>query len=359
MLKKIDLYIIKKFLGTFIFIITLLMSISVVFDVSERIDDFIKNQAPIKAIVFDYYLNFVVFYGNLFSSLIIFIAVLWFTGKMSQRSEIVAILSSGVSFYRMLVPYFVAASLLVGFALYFNHFVIPKANKVRLEFEEDYIRNPFRLRVKDVHREIEEDVIIYFNSFNAKSNRGHNFSIEHWNGTKLSKKLIAESAAYDTTTGRWQIDNYYIRTIYDDEEEIEKGRRLDTLINFKPEDLGQRLSIASALSYHELNDFIEQETKKGSDKVIFYEIEKHQRTSYPLATYILTLIGVSIASRKTRGGIGVYIALGLLTVGLYIFSMRMSTVAATNVGINPLIAVWIPNIIFGIVAIIIMKRAPK
>jgi lipopolysaccharide export system permease protein len=342
-----------------VFIITLLMAISVVFDVSERIDDFIKNEAPMKAIIFDYYLNFVIYYGNLFSALIIFIAVIWFTGKMSQRSEVVAILSSGVSYYRMLVPYFIAATILAGGALYANHFVIPKANKKRLDFEEDYIRNPFRLNIKNIHREIEDDLIIYFNSFNSGTNRGYNFSMETWEGTKLKKKLLAETATYNSETGKWKVDNYYIRTIMDDEEILETGKTIDTLINFKPEDLGQRLSVASALPYHELNEFIRQETKKGSENVIFYEIEKHQRTSYPLATYVLTLIGVAIASRKTRGGIGMYIALGLLTVGLYIFSMRMTTVAATNAGFDPLIAVWIPNIIFGIVSIIMIRNTPK
>lgn len=359
MFKKLDLYIIKKFLGTFFFILTLLMIIASIFDVSEKIDDFIESAAPLNAILFDYYVNFFIHYGNLFSPLLIFISVIWFTGKMAHQTEIVAILSGGVSFQRFLLPYFVSATILALLSLYLNHYQLPVANKARLQFEEDYIRNKFTISDKNLHREIELGTIIYFESFNYQRSFGYHFSMEKWENGKLTFKLLSDKASTDSTN-HWIIDNYYIRT-YDEnlKETIRSGRQMDTIIPFTPADLGQRNTVASALTTPELNDFIKREKLKGSDQVPFYELEKHQRTSLPFATYILTLIGVSIASRKVRGGIGLHIALGFTIAIIYIFFMKLSAVAATNSGLDPLIAVWIPNILFLGLGAYIYQKAPK
>ncbi len=340
--------------------LAVIMSIAIVFDVSEKLEKFVRSDAPFLKIVFNYYLNFVFYYGNLFSSLLIFLSVLLFTSQMAQRTEIVAIFASGVSFKRFLYPYFIGATILVGVSLYFTHYQLPIANATRLQFEEEYLNKQFRINDKNLHRQFEPNAIAYFESFSTINNVGYKFSIEKWgNDGKLESKLLADRARYDSVSGKWEIENYYIRNFTDSLETIEKGKKLDTLLTLKPRDFGQRISVASTMGYRELSDFIDAERKKGSDKTVHYEIEKHQRTSYPFATYILTIIGVSIASRKSRGGIGADLAIGVLIAVTYIFAMKVTTVAATNAGLNPLLAVWLPNIIYFIISIIVFNRAQK
>lgn len=359
-MKILDKYIMRKFLGTFFFMIALIMSIAVVFDVSERLEKFIKNEAPFNAIVFEYYLHFIFYFSNLFSSLFIFLSVLLFTSQMAQRTEIVAILASGVSFRRMLRPYLISATILVGISLYFTHYQLPISNSIRLSFEEQFIKKQFRIDDKNLHRQINDSTLAYFESFSTINDIGYKFSLENWDEEgNLTYKLLADRAKYDSTTGMWQVDNYFIRHITDTVEQVERGRRLDTLLTLKPSDLGQRLNIASTMGYNELTEFIAAERKKGSDKIVYFEIEKHQRTSYPFAAYILTIIGVSVASRKIRGGIGAHLALGVVVAISYIFAMKISTVAATNADLNPLVAVWIPNIVYSVVAVYLYFKAQK
>lgn len=359
-MKIIDRYILKKFLGTFFFMLAVIMSIAIVFDISEKLEKFMTNDAPFLKIVFNYYLNFVFYYGNLFSSLLIFLSVLLFTSQMAQRTELVAIFASGVSFRRFLYPYFIGATILVGVSIYFTHYQLPIANKTRLQFEEEYLRKQFRISDKNLHRQYAPGNIAYFESFSTINNVGYKFSIEQWGDDgKLSSKLLADRARFDSITGKWVIENYYIREFSDSIETVRRGSKIDTLLALKPSDFGQRISVASTMGYTELNDFIEAERKKGSDKTVHYEIEKHQRTSYPFATYILTIIGVSIASRKNRGGIGAHLAVGVLIAVSYIFAMKVTTVAATNAGLNPLLAVWLPNIIYFFISIIVFTKAQK
>lgn len=357
---KLDRYIIKKFLGTFFFIIGLIMMISVVFDFTEKMEDFIDRDAPIYAIIFDYYLNFVLYYGNLFSSLIIFIAVILFTSKLAQQSEIISILAGGISFKRLMLPYFTAATFLVVLALILNHFIIPSANKNRLDFEEEYIRVAFRIHDKNLHREIEPGTIVYIESFNTELNLAYKFSIEKWVQDTLVYKLRSDRANYIPEDSIWRIRNFYERIrLRNGVDSIHKSFQKDTTLNLEPKDFGERVTVASTLQTPDLNLFIEKEKMKGNDKVVHYEIEKHQRTSYPIATYILSLIGVSVASRKVRGGTGMHIALGLLLAVIYIFAFKITTVAAVNAGLNTLLAVWIPNFIFTGIAIYLYWKAPK
>lgn len=359
-MKKLDVYIIKKFLGTFFFMLSVIMSIAIVFDVSEKLEKFIKSSAPFDEVILDYYVNFVFFYGNLFSSLLIFLSVLLFTSQLAQRTEIVAILASGVSFNRILLPYFIGATILVAGSLYFTHYQLPRANATRLEFENTYLKKQYRIKDNNLHRQYEEGAIAYFKSFSTVNNIGYKFSIENWDEEgDLTYKLMAERARYDSLTNRWKIENYYERYITEEGERLERGKSKDTLIALVPSDFGQRLNIASTMVYDELNNFIESERRKGSDKTVHYEIEKHQRTSFPFATYILTIIGVSIASRKSRGGIGAHLAIGVLVAVTYIFAMKVTTVAATNAGLNPLLAVWLPNIFYFLVAVYFYFNAQK
>lgn len=358
-MKIIDIYIIKKFLSTFLFILAVIMLVAIIFDISEQIDEFLKSDAPFFVIVTDYYINFVLYYGNLFSALLIFIAVIWFTSVMAGKTEIVAILSSGMSFRRMLLPYFIAATLLAAVSFYFNHSLIPKANKVRLDFENTYFRSPYRLRANNIHKQVKPGEFIFFERYNSERDIGYKFTYETWEGTRLVSKLMAAIIKWDSLSGKWQINDYMIRDIDGLNETMRRGSDKDTTLGFTPHDFARRMVDVEMMDYAQLEAFIEDESFKGSDEIPFYEIEKHQRSSYPFATYVLTLIGVSIASRKVKGGIGMHIAIGMLICVSYILAMKVTTVYATNAGLDPLIAVWLPNVIFGIFALFLLKFAPK
>ncbi|MGY6562080.1 MAG: LptF/LptG family permease [Luteibaculaceae bacterium] len=360
MLKILDRYIIGKFLGTFFFILSMVTAIAIVFDISEKIDDFLRTNAPLDKIILEYYLNFVIYYGNLFSPILIFLSVILFTSKLAQQSEIITIISGGVSFNRFLRPYFIAATLLALISLGFNHYLLPKANKTRLNFEEIYIRNKFRIHDKNIHREVESGTIIYFESYSTDYNLGRKFSMEKWEDKELKYKILSDLAIWDTTTQTWTIERFYEKQILENGEIIRSGMQIkDTILPFVPKDLGVRPNVASSMITPELDAFINKEIMKGNSQVPFFLIEKHQRTSLPFATYVLVLIGVCLSGRKVRGGIGVNLALGVGIAIVYVFVMRVTSVAATNAGFDPLIAVWIPNIIFSVIAVYIYFKTPK
>jgi lipopolysaccharide export system permease protein len=358
--KIIDRYIIGKFLGTFFLTIALILSIAVVFDISEKIDDFITRGAGTREIIFDYYMNFVVFYGNLFSSMIVFIATIFFSSRMSANTEIVAILTGGVSFKRMMFPYFIAASVVALLSLFLSHFVIPFTNVNRLEFQHAYIDKKLSEKSSDIHRQISPGHIIYFENFNRKQNSGYHFTYEIIENNQLVSKLKADFIRLDTATGSWVLDNYDLRTIDENgQESLEQGRKLIKDFDFRAEDIMPRLYTVEMMNTPELNDFIKQERIRGSENLNHYLIQKHQRTSWPFATYILVLIGVSISSRKSRGGLGLNVAIGLVLCVSYIFFMQISTTFATVGSLSPLLAVWIPNIIFAGIGAYLYYIAPK
>ncbi len=358
-MKLLDLYIIRKFLGTFFFAMTLIILIVVVFDISEKIDDFIGKEAPFKAIVVDYYLNFIPYFVNLFSPLFTFIAVILFTSKMATRTEIVAILSSGVSYTRLLFPYLLSAVVIAILSLYLNNFVIPHATKKRIQFEDRYVRNEFHNRDRNIHKQITPGNYIYLESYTVENNTGYKFSIERFKDGQLDYKLMAESISWDTTKQCWTINNYYTREIKGMDEVIKKGNKLDTVLGFTPKEFGRKDNTVETMDFNELNEYIESERMKGASNIEFYEIEKYRRISFPFATFILTLIGVSIASRKIRGGVGMHIGLGIFISFTFIMFMQVSTTFAASGLVSPLIAVWIPNFIFAVLALYLLKIAQK
>ena len=354
----IDKYIIKKFLTTFFFMLGVVMLFSTVFDISSRLGEFIDNKASVYAIVFKYYVNFIIYYGNTFSALIIFLSVIWFTAKMAQDSEIIPLLFSGKPFVRLLRPYFIAATILVGFSLVLNHFIIPRSNQVRLAFEEQYYRD--RLFVENYHAEFPGNQIVYFTSYVSDLNIVNDLRIENWSKEgKLVSFLSARNATNTLGTNNWKISNFYIRKTGYPNDRIRSGAALDTTFNFRIEEMAIRENRPETMTFSELKHFIQAEKRKGNPKIPDYEITLHQRTSLPFATYVLTLMGIAVASRKKRGGIGINIAIGLLFVFIYIFAMQIATVAAKNIGFPPLIATWVPNILFGIAGYIMYKLAPK
>ena len=358
-MKQIDLYIIRKFLVTFFYAIALIILVVIVFDISEKLDDFIEGDAPLKAIVFDYYLNFVPFFVNLFSSLFTFIAVIFFTSKMASNSEIIAILGSGMSFNRLLVPYMIGALVITSMSLYLNNFVIPHANAGRLAFEETYIRHKYRNVDRNIHRNIGPGTFVYFERYDNIRNIGHKFTVEIFDNNELKSKLISDTIRWDSVSQQWHISNYMIRTMDGTQETLKHGKGLDTVINFHPNDLGKRINTVETMNYHQLTSFIAVEKSKGSEKTMWYEIEHHKRFSVPFATFILTLIGVSLASRKVRGGIGMHIAFGLMVSFAYILFMQVSLTFATNSNLAPMLAMWIPNFLFGVLALYLYRLAPK
>ncbi len=353
---KMDTYIIKKFLGTFFFIFILLMSISMVFDIAEKLPEFLDRDASWLDIFTIYYSNFFIYYGFQFIYMLNFISVIWFTSKMAQNTEIVPILSTGASFNRFLRPYFFSASILVVLTILMYNFVLPPSNKARLDFEESYWRDSFSVSGR---KQVNQGEIVSYGSYTAENQIIRNLKVEKWKGDSLSSILNAEVAIGDSISNNWNISFYKVRVFGEKNDQFYIGSKTDTLLNFNLTDLIYRDNVIEAMNFSELNAFIEEEKLKNSDRIPIYLIEKYNRFAAPFAIYILTLIGVSVSSRKSRGGLGINIAIGLSICVLYIFSMKMTTVAALNMGFSPLAAVWIPNIIFSVVAFWLYKIAPK
>jgi lipopolysaccharide export system permease protein len=356
----LDWYIIRKFLGTFFFTIALIVAIAVVFDLSEKIDDFLENNAPASKIIFDYYFNFIPYFAVLFSPLFTFISVIYFTSRMAYNTEIIAILSSGVSFRRLLVPYFISALALTLFAFVLNNYVIPHANARKLAFEETYYhKSPKVERKRNIHKQIEPGIFIYLESFNTLSNSGRKFSMEKFEKGELVSKLFSDDIRWDSVKNKWHIRNYYIRNFHNESQQITQGKDADTTINLNPEEFRRRDNAVEAMNLGELNKFIKNQKMQGAEDIDLYLIEKHRRFSFPFSAFILTLIGVSVSSKKVKGGIGMQLGIGLLISFSYIVFMQFSSQFAISGSFSPFIAVWIPNILFAIIAVFIYRLAPK
>ncbi len=351
-LKIIDWYIIKKFLGTFFYSIALLTIIIIVFDISEKIDDFIENEAPLNKIIFEHYLNFIPYFVNMFSYLFTFIAVIFFTSKLAMNTEIVAILSSGVSFNRLLYPYLLSAFFLTIMSFWLANFIIPNANIKRRAFKDQYIEKLTKNMDQHIHIQISPGTFIYAESFNANTLTGQRFSIEKFDKNRaLLYKLNSDKIVYDTATGQWKIYNYYIRKITDSSEYLTKGAVMDTLINLAPSDMFIQKEDFEVMNYFEIRDYIAEQKMKGNPNIMEYEVEKHKRLAFPFATLVMTVIGMSLSSRKVRGGIGLHLGLGIGLAFLFILIMQVSTVFAVSGNLSPGLAAWLPNIIFGVIAI--------
>ena len=359
MFNKLDRYILQQFLGTFFFTIGLIICVTIVFDLSEKIDNFIEHELTVWTIVSEYYIFFIPYFANLFSPLFIFVAVILFTSRMAYRSEIVAILSSGVSFYRMMVPYLLGSTILALLSLYLNHFIIPKANEHRILFENTYINRPWKFYGRNQHYQVEPGTFIFFDSYSADRMTGYKFSMEKFKDGELVYKLISDHIVYDTATNLWSVRKYYERTFNGLEESVREVDRLDTVFPFHPKDFSQRLKIVEAMDYHQLNEFIANEEMRGSDYVNFFRVERAKRSSMPFAAFILTIIGVSLGSRKVRGGIGMHIGIGLALSFSYILFMQVSQTFAIEGNMSVGMAVWIPNILYLILGAVMLYKAPK
>ena len=358
-MNKLDWYIVKKFLGTFFYTLALILLIVIVFDISEKIDDFLESEVTIKSIIIDYYLNFIPYFGNLFSPLFIFISVIFFTSKMANDTEIIAILNSGMSFQRLLKPFMISAVALGTLSFILGNFIIPSANSDRINFENKYLKSKRYSRAKNIHMQIQPGQYIYMESFNSTRNIGYKFTLENFINGRLTSKLKSDYIQYDTLSHKWTINKYEVREFRDNGEIISNGSRVDTSLNLSPYDFTKRKSLVETMNMFELNDYIADEELKGSEQLVYHKIEKHKRVAFPFASIILTLIAVAIASKKTRGGVGIHLGIGILIAFTYILFMQVSTTFATNSNLAPALSVWIPNLCYMVLASVLIYKASE
>lgn len=359
-IRILDWYIIKKFLGTFFFTLLIAIVIVITFDLSEKVDKFVDKQVPINEIVFDYYGGFIPWILNSFSPLFVFISVIFFTSKLAQNSEIIAILSGGISFRRFLAPYMAAASVIAGLSLLMSFYIIPPANQKRLDFENQYIKTQkVTSNQRNIHYQISPGEFVFVEQFSQWSNTAYNFTLETLEDNKIKSKLSAETAEWDSTFGGWKLRNFYLRDFYGDSEMVTTGKQLDTVINLTKEDFYRRKNIVESLSGKDLNALIDLQKMRGDASVKYALIEKNTRISMPFSAFVLTVIAVSLSSRKKRGGLGLNIGIGLALAFTYILFMRFSEMFVHTGTLSPALALWLPNILYGLVAAILYKLAPK
>lgn len=361
-IKRMDRYIITKFIGSYFFSIALIISISIVFDVNENLAKFTTNHAPLRAIVFDYYVNFVPYFANLFSSLFVFIAVIFFTSKLAGNSEIIAMLASGMSFKRLLRPYLISAALISALNFYLGAFVIPKGNVVRHDFESLYKNNRKNTSAQNVQMQVGKGVIAYIAQYDDISKVGYGFSLDKFENKKLVSHMTANMIKYDTisdTRYHWKAVNYKIRSLKGMREHIESGMEKDTTVMMEPMDLVFSKGQQETFTSPELLRYISKQKDRGSSNVVQYEVEYHKRIASCFASFILTIIGASLSSNKRKGGMGMYIGIGMGLSFFYILLQTICSTFAINASTPPMLAAWIPNLLYFIIAYFCYKKAPN
>lgn len=356
-MKKLDWYIFRKYIGTFFYSISLLIVIVIVFDVSENIGDFMK--ASFREVVFDYYLPFIPYFINLFIYLFSFISVIFFTSKLAGHSEIIAMLGSGVSYWRFLVPYIYAALVLAVMSLYLGNILIPQQNVIRRGFKTQYMENLTKSSGRDIHVQTERNKFAYVESYNIKNGTGVKFSLEEYDGSELVYKLTAGRIIFDTVHGQVKLNNYTERFIDGYDERLVRGKVKDTVLNVSPRDFYYLKEDYEEMNFWELRDCIDREKIKGSANLIAYEVEMHRRMASPVAIIILTIIGASLSSTKQRGGIGIHLGVGIAITFLYILLMQFAKAFCSSGTLSPALAAWMPNILYSFIALYFLWKAPK
>lgn len=359
---RLDWYIIRKFIGTYIFSIVLIISIALVFDFNENLSKFTKYHAPWRAIVFDYYANFIPYYSNLFSPLFVFIAVIFFTSKLAGNSEIIAMLSSGVSFRRLMRPYMISCVLIASVTFYLNSFVIPHGTVIRQNFESLYRNSKKNTSAENVQLQVGKGTVAYIQHYDDRYKRGYGFSLDKFEGKKLVSHMTAMEIQYDTIADakyHWKATNWKTRTLVGLRERIVTGDVKDTVILMEPTDLVYSKGQQETFTSPELLDYISKQTSRGPGNVVQYEVEFHKRIAMSFSSFILTIIGLSLSARKRKGGMGLYLGIGLgLSFG-YIMLQTVSSTFAINAGTPPVLAAWIPNLIFAFIAYFCYRHAPR
>jgi len=357
-LSIIDWYIIKKFLGTYVFTIFLFIAILVIIDFNEKFEGFIKNSASTHAIIFDYYLNFIPYFINSFSSLFVFIAVIFFTSRLADNSEIIAMLSSGLSFDRLIVPYMISASIIAILTFFLNSYIIPPGNIKRIDFENKYVKKTKTEYAPHIQIEVDPGVFAYFTSYNSYDRRGDRFSLDRFEGKKLVSRLTAQSIVWDSAY-QWTVNNYMIRNFDGMKETVIKGEKIDTVLAIMPSDFLISFGDSEQLTTPELKTYIDRQKKRGIGNIQQFEIEYYRRYAISFASFILTIIGASLSSRKVKGGMGMNIGMGLLLSFSYILFMQITSTFAVSGFVSPFVAVWIPNVTYVFIAAFLYRRAPR
>ncbi len=362
LLTRLDMYLIKKFLGTYFFSIVLIISIAVVFDFNENIDKFTTSSAPWKGIIFEYYLNFIPYFSNLFSPLFVFISVIFFTSKLAENSEIIAMMAAGVSFKRLMRPYMISAAIIAIMTFLLGAYVIPKGSVTRLNFENLYKRKKKVEFAQNVQLQVDKGVIAYIEHFDGRSKTGYHFSLDKFVNKKLVSHMTATTVTYDTLSDEryhWTIKNYTLREFKGMREYITHGHETDSIIAMEPSDFLITRNQQETFTSPELKDYIIKQKERGSGNVKPFEVEYHKRFATSFASFILTIIGLSLSARKRKGGMGLYLGIGLALSASYILFQTVSATFAINADWPPILAAWIPNILFSFIAFFLYKKAPQ
>lgn len=361
-LKILDWYIIKKFIGTYFYSIALIISISIVIDVNENLAKFTQYNAPLKAIVFDYYMNFIPYFANLFSPLFVFIAVIFFTSKLAGNSEIISMLAAGVSFKRLMRPYMISAAIISLLTFFLGSYIIPKGTIVRQNFETMYKNRKKNTSAENVQLQVGKGIIAYIQHYDNNYKKGYGFCLDKFENKKLVSHLTASEVQYDTisdTKYHWKVYNWRIRNLRGMRETITSGSVKDTTIMMEPTDLVFSKGQQETFTSPQLRDYISKQIDRGSGNVVQYEVEYHKRIATSFASFILATIGLSLSSRKRKGGMGMYLGIGLALSFGYIMLQTVSSTFAINANTPPMLAAWIPNIIFTVVAYFCYRKAPN
>ncbi len=379
-MKLLDKYILRRFLSTFFFVVLILLAVITVIDLTEKMDKYARFGLT-RWQIFSYYLDFIPWIGSLLAPITIFIATVYVCSRMASHTEIIAILSSGVSFKRILVPYFIGATVVGGLNFYLNGWVIPDSNKSRLAFEVQYLKSKFYFDQRNIHMQVSPDVYLYMQSYNNSNHTGYRFTLEKFDHNKMLEKLTADRVEWDSTKQTWTLRNWEIRDVGRIFEQVanrdsitgkstvplsparpdslRKGARLDTALVIRPKEFESDYRRYESLTMRELDAYIRTLRARGSTGVDAYEVEKYTRYTSPFTIYILVFMGVIVASRKSRGGTGPQIALGFLLSFIFILFYTLFRTFAENGSMHPAISVWIPNIVFGIISTFMYKYVPR
>lgn len=358
-MKLLDGYILKRFLQTYLFVVFVIVLVVVMIDYTEKVDNFHKTNAPANEILWNYYLNFVPYWANYISPLMVFIATVFLTSRLAARTEIIAILSSGVSFIRLLYPYVLGASVLAVATYYMVNYLIPKANKTRIAFEIKYINDAYTYSGRNVHLKISPDTYAFLESYNNQVNTGYRFTLEKVQGNQLKQKLSADHIEWNAKKKKWTVYDYKIRTIDGQRETLVPGTKMDTTLNLKPSDFDSNFNLFETLTRPELNNYIDLLRSRGSDGIEVYLLEKYSRDTRPFAIIILTVIGVIMSARKSRRGVGWQVALGFFLAFTYLLFFMLAKGIAQSGNLSPIVAVWLPNAIFTAIGVLLYNTIPR
>jgi lipopolysaccharide export system permease protein len=358
-MKLIDKYIFTKFMSTFIFVVLIINSIICVIDYAEKVDTFLKKKVPAQAILFEYYATFIPYITNMLIPITVFIATVFITARLAARTEIIAILAGGVSFRRMLMPYLMGAGILAILTFLMNSYVMPHANKVKVHFEKTYLKDTYYYDETNIHIKIAPNVYAYMQSYNNLSKIGYLFTLEEFRNKALKQKLTAERIEWDSLKQLWKIPIYKIHTFEGEKETVTSGVTIDTVLNLNPKDFESKHLLHETLTLPELDSYVQEQLSRGVTNVGVFLVEKYERFTYPFAIVLLTILGVIVSARKSRQGTGMLVAFGFLLAFVFVTFVRMSRSMGQAGTLDPLLAAWLPTLVFAVITTVMYRTVPK